>query len=243
MNLARPSLVDMKRRGTFWRGLSSTTFALIGLCFFLSFATVSCGSGTTTFTGAQLVTQTVPPGGRIKEEKCKGELADCVEGSSSSKATLTLLAAALGSLLAAFGASKGRGWCAVGGLFATLLLASPAFDLHGPTVRFHLGYDLVLLLFFLLCLGHLAQAIRKSEDAETMVEVADPRVDPLRLLSVLFWTALCVPLIYHFDWAGRTASGLFAVLLAVVGFFLVRALRDEVRFWRGHADPLPPVQG
>src|SRR5262245_29667726 len=215
----------MKRRGAFWRGLSSTLFALIGLCFFLSFATVSCGSGTTTFTGAQLVTQTVPPGGRIKEEKCKGELADCVEASSSSKATLALLAAALGSLLAAFGAWRWGGWCAFGGLCATLLLAGPAFDLHGPNVSLEVGYDLLLLLFFLSCLDSLAWAIRKPTAAEETIDVATPRADALRLLSALFWSALCVPLIYHFDWAGRTASALFGILLVVVGFFLVRALR------------------
>ena len=69
--------------------------ALVGVCFFLPFATVSCGSASTTFTGAQLVTQTVPHGGVLNEDECSGEISHCVERSGSARMTVALLAAAL----------------------------------------------------------------------------------------------------------------------------------------------------
>jgi hypothetical protein len=69
--------------------------------------------------------------------------------------------------------------------------------------------------------------------------------DPLRLVVALFWASLCGVLMYEFDWAPTTASGLFGVLLLVVASFLVRALRGEVRFWRSREPqsvPPPPAQ-
>ena len=234
----------MARRSQIRRFLSPTLFGLIGLCFFLSFATVSCDGQTTTVTGAQLVTQTVPAGGPVHEEECSADLAQCVERRASAEATLALLAAALGSLLAAFGASRGVGWCAAGGLVATLLLS----NIFGfAEIDLHSGYFATLLLFLLLSLGYVARAaIRRFTDAETTVELADSRSDALRLVVALFWTSLCAVLIYEFDWAASLASAVFVVLLLVVGSFLVRVVRDEARFWRSQepqSDPLPPVQG
>ena len=234
----------MARRSQIRRFLSPTLFALIGLCFFLSFATVSCDGQTTKVTGVQLVTQTVPAGGPIHEEDCSADLAQCVESRASAEATLALLAAALGSLLAAFGASKGVGWCAAGGLVATLLLS----NIFGfAEIRFHSGYVATLLLFLVLSLGYGARpAIRRFMDAETTVELADARSDAARLAVALFWTSLCGVLIYEFHWAASLASGVFVVLLLVVGPFLLRVVRAEARFWRSHepqSGPLPPVQG
>jgi hypothetical protein len=235
----------MSRRPRIRRFLSPTLFGLIGLCFFLSFATVSCDGQATTVTGAQLVTQTVPAGGPVHEEECSGDLAQCVEARASAEATLALLAAALGSLLAAFGASRGVGWCAAGGLVATLLLSN-IFD-FGAEIDLHSGYFGTLLLFLLLSLGYAARgAIRRFTDAETNVELADSRSDALRLVVALFWTSLCAVLIYEFDWAASRASAVFGVLLLVVGSFLLRVIRDEARFWRSQepqSDRLPPVQG
>ena len=55
----------MDARALIRRWHSPVLFGLIGLCFLLPFATVSCDGAETTFTGAQLVTWSVPEGGAI----------------------------------------------------------------------------------------------------------------------------------------------------------------------------------
>ena len=128
---------------------SPTLFALVGLCFLLPFATVSCDNAKTTFTGAQLVTRTVPLGGMVHKPGygCTTDLSRCVESQASTPATVALAAAILGLALGLLGITRGPGWCAATGLIALLVLAKPAFDFGGPDVGFHSGYELAFLLY------------------------------------------------------------------------------------------------
>jgi hypothetical protein len=224
----------MMLRSQIRRWLSPTLFALIGLSFFLPFATVSCDDARTRVTGAQLVTQTVPRGGKLKEEKCSGELSDCVERDSSSKAALMLLAAALGSFLAAFGVRRGPGWCAAVGLVATLTLAGSALGLEAPEVDFHSGYFAALFVFLMLSAGYVVRRIHEFREGGFSDDARGPGAVPVRLLVTAFWTGLCAVLLarYDFHLTSRFAFGLFVALLIVVGIFLLRVIHGEVRFWR-----------
>src|ERR687888_2256848 len=90
------------------RWLSPTLFALIALCFFLPFATVSCDNARTSFTGVQLVTKTVPKGGKVDEAPdCAADLSVCVEKEASRTGRLALFGALAGLLLGLFGVIKG----------------------------------------------------------------------------------------------------------------------------------------
>jgi len=223
------------------RWLSPTLFALIGLCFFLPFATVSCDDAKTTFTAAQLVTQTVPRGGVLDEgDRCSRDISDCAEASSSAGATVALLAAALGSLLAAFGVARGGGSCAAVGLIATVDLAMPAFSFEGPEIDFHAGYFAMLLLFLAVAVILVIRRALRAAHGEPGDVFESPRSDPARLLVTLYWTFVCAVLLTRYDFSptSRFALMLFVGLLLLVGSFLVRVVRDEVRFWR--RDDLDP---
>ena len=156
------------------RWLSPSLFALIALCFFLPFATVSCDDATTSFTGVQLVTRTVPAGGVLHEgPDCSKDISVCVERSASTTATVALAMALLGVLLGLLGIARGPGWSAAIG---TIALFSLVFSggIFGPDIYFHSGYYISLLLFaFVGCL-HIRRAYRR----------ANPRSDPQRPMSV-----------------------------------------------------------
>ncbi len=144
-------LTKTRRAVTRWH--STTVFALIGLAFLLPFATVTVGgcgptTTTTTFSGAQLVTWSVPHNAGTST-------------TASAAATAALVAAVLGFVLAAFAVAKGPGWCAAAGLSATLLLAA-AVSSDADSVRFHSGYELILLLFLWASVLHLARATKRA---------------------------------------------------------------------------------
>lgn len=73
------------------RWLSPTLFALIagaGLCLILFPATVARAETSTSSTGKQLVTQTVPHRGVVDNAVCSGEISDSVERGGSTKMTV-----------------------------------------------------------------------------------------------------------------------------------------------------------
>jgi len=143
-----------------WHG--PTVFALVVLCFFFPFATVSCDDASTSFTGIQLVTRTVPHGGHVDEgSDCSGDLSTCVENRGSFVAELALFAAGLGFLLGAIGLQKGPGWCSGVALLAMLDLAATPFDIFGPDVSFHWGFDSALALCGWAAVLHLVRARRR----------------------------------------------------------------------------------
>jgi hypothetical protein len=138
----------MTARDHLSRWLSPSLFGLTVLCFLLPFATVSCDSAKTTFTGMQLVTRSVPAGGMVSEGKdCSADLSRCVQDRESLPATVALVAAFVGLVLGLAGIVTGSGSCAVAGIIALLWLVEPALEPFGPDVRLHAGYDLALLLF------------------------------------------------------------------------------------------------
>jgi hypothetical protein len=228
------------------RSLYPTVFALIGICFFLSFATVSCDGERTKFTGAELITQRVPPAGKLKKDRCSDALGECVERSASARATLALLVAALGSLLAAFGVSRGPGWCAGVGLIVMLTFATNAADLHGPDVRFHLGYVAILLLFVTAAVWSLARRSRRNRSPEEAGR--DPAPPPIQSLLTGFWAGLCIVLISRYDFSPTSTFGLvlFVALLVVVAASVLHLIRLAVRLARSsgpRAGRRPSVQG
>jgi hypothetical protein len=149
------------RTGTH-RWLSPTFFALIALCFFLPFATVSCDGASTTFTGVQLVTDTVPHGGFVHEGRdCSADISVCAEHDGAGTATLALAMALVGVLLGLLGIARGPGWCAAIGAAAMVKL-SFAGGFLGPDIYFHSGYELALLLFVLAWCLHIRRAYRRA---------------------------------------------------------------------------------
>jgi hypothetical protein len=143
------------------RWLSPSLFALIGLCFFLPFATVSCDNASTTFTGVQLVTHTVPSGGAVHEgPDCAADISVCVERDAASTAGVALAMAVLGVLLGLLGIARGPGLCAAVGTVALLSLPFNG-GFFGPDIYFHAGYVVALLLFAFVGCVHIRRAYRR----------------------------------------------------------------------------------
>lgn len=132
----------------------------------------SCDGASTTFTGMQLVTETVPHGGAVDEPPdCTGDLSGCVEDQASATATVAFLAALLGSVLGAFGLRRGPGWAAAAGLAATLWLGAIALAPFGPDVAFRSGYRLALLFFVWATSLHARRAWRRRRERRREREV------------------------------------------------------------------------
>jgi hypothetical protein len=164
----------MTVRDRFHHWLSPSLFALILLCSLLPFATVSCDNASTSFTGLQLVTRTVPPGGVLREgADCSSDISVCVERDAATTAEIAFGAALVGLAIGLLGFVRGPGWCAAAGLAAITALQFEG-PVLGPDVSFHAGYELPLLLFvFLWCL-HVRRAYRRRR----------PRSRPKRPLGV-----------------------------------------------------------
>jgi hypothetical protein len=152
----RPRTVERMNARLIRRWHSPTLFALIGLCFLLPFATVSCDGAETTFTGAQLATWQVPEGGVVDG----GELGRLVEDEASGAAAAMLAVSVLGLLLGAIG-RPGGGWCAVAGLAALVRLTWSAATVFGPEVTFHEGYGLMFFLFLWIVVLHTNRAWKR----------------------------------------------------------------------------------
>jgi hypothetical protein len=145
-------------RQTVRRWLSPLYFGLAALAFLLPFATVSCDNATTTFTGIQLVTHTVPAGGTLDAAPgCSADISACIEHRASTTAGIALAAALIGLLLGLRGVGRGSGWCAAIGFLATAFLPFQS-DLANVTV--HSGYILALFSLLAACGLHLVRRLR-----------------------------------------------------------------------------------
>jgi hypothetical protein len=147
-------------RTTLGRLASPTLFALIALAFFLPFATVSCDGRTTHTTGIQLVTRTVPYGGRLDlAGDCEDYIGQCVEAKASNTATVAFLAALAGLVLGALGIVRGPGWCALVGFGAILVLP---FEGLFADISLEAGWIVAFFGFLTLGIGHAVWAIRRG---------------------------------------------------------------------------------
>jgi hypothetical protein len=146
---------------------SPTVFTLVALCFLLPFATVfvvgGCGGtklhSRTEFTGAQLVTHTVPRGGR--DPSCKHDISVCVERAGATAADVAFGAAIVGLLLGLLGIARGPGWCALVGMCALLTAGWNLANLSVDVASLRAGYWLAVLLFFWAGVVHLRRAWRR----------------------------------------------------------------------------------
>ena len=135
----------MTMRDRAHRWFSPSLFALLALSFLLPFATVSCDSASTTFSGVQLVTHTVPRGGVLHEgPDCSTDISVCVERDAAPTATVALVAALVALLLGLLGFVRGPGWCAAVSFGALLVLPFEGPFL-GPDVGMHYGWVLALI--------------------------------------------------------------------------------------------------
>lgn len=182
----------MDAHTTTHRWLSPSLFALITLCFFLPFATVACDGASTTFTGVQLVTHTVPPGGVVHEgSDCSADISVCVEHSAAATATVALAMALIGVLLGVLGIARGPGWLAAVG---TVALATLPFKggMFGPDIYLHSGYVTTLSLFtFVGCL-HIRRAYRRAHPRSSPPGPLSEHVNALLLygFAVLMFDAI-----------------------------------------------------
>jgi hypothetical protein len=193
-----------------------TVFALIGLCFLLPFATVSCDSARTSFTGVQLVTRAVPKGGAVHEAPdCNADISSCVEGEGSLDAQLALVAAMIGFVLGVLGVAKGPGWCAGVTLGALLDLSSEAVQPFGPDITFHSGLVCALGLSAWAAALHVARAAhrRRGEGAGTVFLALAIAAVVFLITDLLFqawWAALCTGLTagaFAWFWYGLPLRG------------------------------------
>jgi hypothetical protein len=149
-------------RRTVRRWLSPAYFGLAALAFLLPFATVSCDNATTTFTGIQLVTHTVPAGGRVDEADCSADLSACVEHRASTTAGIALAAVLVGLILGLLGIGRGAGWCAAVGFLATAILP---FKSDMASVNARSGYLLALLSLLAACGLQMIRRFRRPRPA------------------------------------------------------------------------------
>ena len=177
----------MKLRPHLRRWHSPSVFTLICVCFLLPFATVSviggCSSGpdaSTSFTGVQLMTHTVPNGG--KDPDCARDISVCVERAGAAAAGIAFGAAIVGLLLGLLGIERGPGWCASLGLGALGWLAWALGPGGRHDASWHAGYSLALWLFVWAGLVHARRAwIRKHPDTTTApppLLFSHPPLDP-----------------------------------------------------------------
>jgi hypothetical protein len=177
----------MALRAHFHRWHSPSLFTLIALCFLLPFATVfvvsGCGTqpeSSTKFTGAQLVTHTVPDGG--KDPDCSRDISVCVERAGATTADVAFGAAILGLILGLLGIERGPGRCASLGLGALVWLFGDFVTLTDDDFSPHAGYWLALLLFLWAGLVHLRRAWRRRHPARRTMEPlflwGQPRLGP-----------------------------------------------------------------
>jgi len=164
----------MTLRARIHRWHSPSIFTLIALCFLLPFATVfinGCDStlhSTTRFTGAQLVTRTVPAGGR--DPSCGRDISVCVERAGSTTAEVAFGAAIVGLVLGLLGIVRGPGWCASVGLGALVVLFGRLGSLADDDFSPHAGFWLALLLFLWAGLVHLRRAWRRAHPPQEPIE-------------------------------------------------------------------------
>src|SRR5215831_5374509 len=165
---------------------SPSLFTLIALCFLLPFGTVfidGCQSNlhsTTTFTGAELVTHSVPNGG--KDPDCSRDISVCVERAAATTADVAFGAAIVGLILGLLGIERGPGWCASVGLGALVVLFGDLVSLSDDDFSLHAGYELALLLFLWAGLVHLRRAVKRSRRPSSRTEPlflwGQPRLGP-----------------------------------------------------------------
>lgn len=167
---------------------SPTVFTLIALCFLLPFATVfvvgGCGvkkvDSRTKFTGVQLVTHSVPKGG--KDPGCSHDISVCVERAGATTADVAFGAAIVGLILGLLGIERGPGWCAMLGLGALLWLGLGLANLADDAANLHAGYGLALLLFLWAGLVHLRRAAKRMRSPHRRTQPVflrgHSRIDP-----------------------------------------------------------------
>ena len=133
--------------------MSAGLFALALASFYLPGATASdCFGDHTNFTGADLVVHRIPrESGPIPSygAACDNPPSKFTSGATPVFATVALIAAAVGLVLAVARTRRGIAWCAAVGLFAILL---PGFGSlspldESPDITLHVGADLALLAF------------------------------------------------------------------------------------------------
>ena len=141
------------------RWISPSLFALAALAFLLPFATVSCNGATTSFSGIQLVTYTVPAGGSIDAQDCSADLSSCIEDEGSIAAGFALLAALVGVGLGCLGVARGPGWCA-----GLALVALAYLPLAEPLVEEQLHSGYIVSFASLLAVGvlHFGRAVARE---------------------------------------------------------------------------------
>jgi hypothetical protein len=145
---------------TIGRMLSPTLFAVIALAFFLPFATVSCDGATTHTTGIQLVTRTVPNGGKLDlYGDCEGSIGQCVEAKASNTATVAFVAALVGLVLGLLGIVRGPGWCGLVGFVAIFALP---FEGLFADISLEAGWVIAWFGFLAAGIGHAVWALRRG---------------------------------------------------------------------------------
>jgi hypothetical protein len=126
--------------------INPVLFGLAGIAYLLPGATVSDCANDRHFTGAQLITYSVPRStGSLPDYECTNSFGSWLHVGGPLLGTIVLIAVITGFLLSTIGWRRAPGWCAALGL-ATLISAGGQFvNAFGPTINLHSGADTELL--------------------------------------------------------------------------------------------------
>ena len=126
--------------------INPVLFGLAGIAYLLPGATISDCANDRHFTGAQLITYSVPrSAGSLPDYECTNSFSSWLHVGGPLLGTIVLVAVISGFLLSTIGWRRAPEWCAALGLVALIIAGGQFVNAFGPSINLHSGAEIELL--------------------------------------------------------------------------------------------------